>query len=333
MRPSAIDVRITMPLAAPPAIARQAWLDYTWKRGGGLPIVVRTQDEGSGRTVYPLLLKEVLSSDAAVESGQDVAEAIEYKVVSNGLLAGELVPDSHRATVAFLSQPDRTTMLDWRVTFSAKHRPWLWKAVTQQTVGGAAAGLAAYLRPQTARYRLTARLDGCTSASDALDAWSTLTWEGGGLPLPPPLVLSRDKLGPGTIEILRLPHPLLRERVDLVDRERNVAEYRVVNPGPLTLPVHMHRGRVSFAEGGAAGAAPSSSQRDNENDDRVAEPAATTMTWEVTLRAYDGTEAAVKAFIGLAIRTIARNIQARFSTAAQTLHDEWEEIPGVWEDV
>ena len=196
MRPSAIDVLITKPLAAPPAIARQAWLDYTWKRGGGLPIVVRTQDEGSGRTVYPLLLKEVLSSDAAVESGQDVAEAIEYKVVSNGLLAGELVPGSHRATVAFLSQPDRTTMLDWRVTFSAKHRPWLWKAVTQQTVGGAAAGLAAYLRPQTARYRLTARLDGCTSASDALDAWSTLTWEGGGLPLPPPLVLSRDKLGP-----------------------------------------------------------------------------------------------------------------------------------------
>ena len=35
-----VSVRISAALAAPPAYARDAWLSYTWAKGGGLPIAV-----------------------------------------------------------------------------------------------------------------------------------------------------------------------------------------------------------------------------------------------------------------------------------------------------
>jgi len=134
------------------------------------------------------------------------------------------------------------------------------------------------------------------SPQTALDAWLECVWaRGEGLPLPPPLHLERRADG-RVIERMVLP-PGLREKVVSMQEapEENAAgagggdtrsgaaclDYRVLNPGWLTYPVHAHRGTVRF-------------RRDAEAD-------ALEMRWIVAVRPYRGCGPLVKAFTSLII--------------------------------
>ena len=289
-----VVVRVSAALAAPPSVARDAWLQHTWKRGGGLPGVVVLPRPEESRLVLPLLLEEQLAEDSREgEESREDADRLEmrYAVTSNGLLSPDLEPPpSHSATVAFEAQPGGGSLLNWDVKFGAQRRPEFYEALTRATVGASVASLVAYCRPRPLRYSLVARLDGCASTEAALDEWLRFVWrEGGGLPLPAPLVLSDEP--DGRLEILRLPHPLLRERVYSVDRALSTAEYTVSNPSLLTFPVHSHRGSVAF-------------ERDAEG---------VVMRWEVELRPYDRLGWAVRGFTSTVLRTITRNLQSRLA--------------------
>ena len=295
-----IAVRLTAALAAPPGFARDAWLQHVWERGGTLPIVVLPRPENK-RLILPLLLEEQLLEENALD--------FQYAVTSNGMLSPDLAPPpSHSASVTFEPLPNGGSQVTWDVSFGALRRGEIYDSITRATVGGSISSLVSYCRPRPLRYSLVARLDGCASASAGLEDWLTFVWrEGGGLPLPPPLVLSSED--DGRIEILRTPHPLLRERVDRVDRTANTAEYLVANPSLLTFPVHTHRGRVAF-------------------EDPTDATDAVVMRWTVDLRPYDGLEPVVKGFTSLVLRTIASNMQARFAEGetGSELQDEWNEV-------
>ena len=53
---SRVTVAVTRRLAVPPVQARQAWLDYAWAAGGGLPFVASlVSADGQERTLLPAL--------------------------------------------------------------------------------------------------------------------------------------------------------------------------------------------------------------------------------------------------------------------------------------
>ena len=295
-----VAVKITAVLASPPAFSRDAWLSHTWTKGGGIPGTLVLPKPDDKRVVLPVLLEEQITEQSENE--------IIYKVTENGLLSLDLDPPSHRAVVSFEEQPDGGCLCTWDVKFGVKERDEFYTALTKTTVGGAMASLVRYCRPQPLRYTLVAPLARCT-ADDALTAWLTFIWrEGGGLPLPKPWTLSSEE--DGRIEILRLPHPLLKERVDKVDRAGLAAEYCVSNPGLLTFPVHSHRGRVAFEEA----------------DGEV------TMRWTVDLRPYDSLGWAVRGFTSLVLTTLARNLQEHLAPGAPSpvLEEEWAPSDPSW---
>ena len=114
----------------------------------------------------------------------------------------------------------------------------------------------------------------------------------------------------GRLEILRLPHPLLWERVDVVDRNACRAEYCVANPSLLTFQVHSHRGRVLFE--------PPTARED-----------AVIMRWDVDLRPLDGWGMFVRYFTQLVLRSLTTNLQAEFDATmpGSLLEEGWVEQP------
>ena len=144
--------------------------------------------------------------------------------------------------------------MQWEVRFEACARQQVWQSVTRFLVGASAEDLATFLAPPQL-YTLRLDLPGCVSAREAMRVWTNFIWEnGGGLPVPPPLMLPSGKSGGGgdvLMERLQVP-PFLREAllrvVDDSDGRGCAAEYRVLNPGYLTYPVHNHLGRISIHE-------------------------------------------------------------------------------------
>ena len=64
---SRVAVAVTRRLAVPPVQARQAWLDYAWAAGGGLPLVASlVSADRQERTLLPLMLRECLVEDGYV---------------------------------------------------------------------------------------------------------------------------------------------------------------------------------------------------------------------------------------------------------------------------
>ena len=125
---SNVAVKISAALAAPPAVARDLWLQRTWATGGGLPIIVLPRPDNK-RFILPPLLEEQLVEDDS--SSTDV----KYVVTGKGTLF-DLEDDSHSATVSFEPQPDGNTLLTWDVRFGVTQGAALYEALTKATVGG-----------------------------------------------------------------------------------------------------------------------------------------------------------------------------------------------------
>ena len=155
------------PLCAASKIVREAWMQYHWKKGGGLPIVILEKQSpndcdddsnagkfnGKKRVIAPVLMEETISSfPQQAEFQSDASPAsleLEYKVTSPGPFFGpDLVEGSHTGRVTFSSSfadsNDKidttaiTTTLIWSVEFDAVRLLSLYQKVTEFTIGTAA---------------------------------------------------------------------------------------------------------------------------------------------------------------------------------------------------
>lgn len=125
------------PLDAASDCVRDAWMEYHWRKGGGLPIVVilekqdkredtndttggrlgisNAHDSSKKRVIAPVMMEETISSFPLLQAeksdgsdsygGSDAASLeLEYKVTSPGPFFGpDLVQGSHTGRVAFVS--------------------------------------------------------------------------------------------------------------------------------------------------------------------------------------------------------------------------------------
>ena len=283
---SRVTVAVTRRLAVPPIQARQAWLDYAWAAGGGLPFVASlVSADGQERTLLPLMLRECL-----VEDG--------YVLKDAGALAVDVPARSHRAKLLFEPAVDALgTDLTWHVEFETTSRNALWAAVTETTVSEVCANLEAYTATPSF-FILEAQL--AASPSACLACWLECFRDGDlGLPLPmlPPVVLNEGADSGSGYERLILP-PGLRERLLEVDDGEGAASttslsYSVMNPSWLTCyPVHSHRGDVNFRSVDA-------------------EHKASALRWVIAVRPMRGGAALVRALTELIVPAFTSNLASR----------------------
>ena len=227
-----VSVRVRTPIDAPASRAKEAWLEYTWRTGGGLPVVVTSVAEQ--RTLWPIKLDEVLLPT----EDDDDPSTIRYAVTDSGpLLSIDFVDGTHNAKVSFAERADGCSELLWDVEFEVGARRRFWQAFTETTVGGAAAALASSLATPT-RCSDTIRLT-APSVRAAMDEWLDFVWDQGGGLLPlPPLSLDRGDASQSGGTRLIVP-PFLKERLVSVDVSRGEIRYTVDNPGYLTFQVHV----------------------------------------------------------------------------------------------
>lgn len=97
---------------ASPREALEAWLEYAWAEGGGLPaVVVPLRRDADGRVVERLLAPSAVREElVAVDR---LACTATYAVCNPGLLTCPV--SQHRATVGFERNDERELEMRWRV--------------------------------------------------------------------------------------------------------------------------------------------------------------------------------------------------------------------------
>jgi len=298
-QPARIHVRVEriFPQVSPEQ-AKEAWLDYQWKRGGGLLgilVIPEKEMDYRRRRIFPVGMQEELLPEAADddtnESTSNDCCSLRYKVTDLGLFSTELVPDSHEATVTFqVATNNASTKMVWEVDCDAQNRRDLWQAITRFNIEAVSDNLASYLLPPikyTRTTKLGINLDEFIASKEALaNEWVDYVWDsGGGLPVP---FLSLDNQ-----RRIYIP-PFLVER--LISSADGQIEYTVDNPSLFTYQVHTHRGRVRFEPRERNENSPSSSQSFD-------------MIWEVEIRPLNGLGWLVRPFTAAIVSTISRNFK------------------------
>ncbi|KAL3932865.1 MAG: hypothetical protein SGBAC_010651 [Bacillariaceae sp.] len=332
---------------ASPLEVSEAWMEHHWRRGGGLPIVVRRTESSSSsenrvkRTIYPVGMEEgILSSSEGMDSengpeDDDAPIIIRYEVSEAGPFFADLVPGSHQGTVTFL-----VDTLIWEVEFETTQLCALYQSVTEFTVGVAARTVQEACGP-TRLLALKARIPNRIAAlkdspiemsprvkspllmhdlrNELLDFFWT---KGGGLPLIPPIPYGDIlKYGGGVrSKLLRIP-PLITESIVSIATDSNekdgdtqeVAEivYRLDDPGWLTFPflIHTHLGRIQLI---------SSPSRHSDDDDDDGD-SMTELQWQVELRSYPLAAPVVEKLVHMTICTIVRNFLVHLEEPGATI--------------
>ena len=230
-----VNIQRNLPNVTPHE-ARDAWIEYHWKKGGGLPIailskkdspddIITTDNEQSTttveRTILPIIMKE-RAEYVDSKSLDTKALDIQYKVTDAGPFFADLIPGSHDASVHF---EEATTSNDnslgctmtWDVTFSTTRWSSFYDAVTQFTVGAAATTIQEAVSPPKL-FSMTTTIEGSFTIEPEIARRECLDFvfgEGGGLPLPPPIpfgdsVLSESKSA--RQKLIRIP-PLIVESI------------------------------------------------------------------------------------------------------------------------
>lgn len=300
-----------LPILASPVDARKAWFEFVWENGGGLPLLMilpRSRREATRdletlverRMLLPLGMEEQLLSqtrdpDEASKDSTPESTQVQYKVTKSGILASEIVPDSHLGTVTFEAHEQGGTRLVWDVSFETKapNRTFIWQAVTEQTIGDTCRNFQASTDHAISYERVTylPYADHDKTAEEAVNDWVTFCWnEGAGFPNPIP---------PIRIDNIRwIVPPFLKEKLSEINLERETDGtvtsgqifYNVENPGLFTYQVFSHSGSIMFTK--------------NREVDLIK------MHWIVEIRPYPGWERFVKAFTGAVISSYARNFKA-----------------------
>ena len=273
---------------ATPEQARDAWMDYHWKKGGGLPIFIVSSEEE--RTILPTMMKERLNGDN-VES---VQEEISYKVTDAGPFFPGIISGSHSANVTF-EHTSQATIMKWDVSFETTKFYRLYQAITEWTVGTAATTIEECL---TLPRRLNVKtvIDGDFDPFLARKECLEFVWvSGGGLPLLPPIPfgdIMEEGGGSARRNLLRIP-PLITESIVGIatTEEKCTFQYQLNMPGWATFPflLHTHMGQVSF----------SSSVHGLEID------------WKVEIRSYQIVKPIVEKLVEATVSTLVRNLRVK----------------------
>ena len=196
-----------------PHEARDAWIEYHWKKGGGLPIAILSapddkndtkqsttttiitttvEEHSLERTILPIIMKERAEYYVDSKSVDAKSLDIQYKVTDAGPFFADLIPGSHVASVNFEATSNDCSegcTMTWDVTFSTTRWSSFYEAVTQFTVGTAATTVQeAVSRPRL--FSMTTTIEGSSSIESEIARRECLDFvfgEGGGLPLPPPI--------------------------------------------------------------------------------------------------------------------------------------------------
>lgn len=237
-----------------PIEAFQGFLDFTWKKGGGLPVFCIVDKETPLKRNLLLLGEEILLNSTHTHKDSDRNIVQEYKLTTLGpVWKSEIEAGSHLGVVSFSSfDEDKLNgcsgiEMTWNVSFSTLNRQSFWQLVTESSISDACDNLVAYVSEPIL---MTKRLSIQTQFSPEALAkeWLEFVWRGGGgLPLPlPPFALG----GNGHDRII-VP-PFLIERILEINETSEYTDiiYTVVNPSLITYPVFTHLGRVRFQRSG-----------------------------------------------------------------------------------
>ena len=296
-----------------PYEAREAWIEYHWKKGGGLPIFILS-DNGNQtsleRTILPIFMKERAEYDdnkTPTDAKKKVLD-LQYTVTDAGPFFADLIPGSHIANVMFEEDDGSTcTTMNWDVTFTTSRWSSIYDRVTQFTIGTAATTVQeAAATPRL--FSMTTTLDGSKFSLDPVVSRAKcldfVFAKGGGLTLPPPIpfgdVLSEGN-GAARQKLLRIPPFIVESIVDTqTSSDGLLAEftYRLNDPGWTTFPflLHTHLGRVRFTK--------------DPNESSSSPAGGLVIDWEVEIRPYNRvTYALMEKLVEMTVSTILRNIR------------------------
>ncbi|KAL7508999.1 hypothetical protein ACHAXN_009018 [Cyclotella atomus] len=285
-----------------PCVARNAWLEYHWSQGGGLPILIQSSNTISDdtkmlqRTIYPVLMKETLTLDTSCDEDASFTK-LDYIVSEPGPFYRDVIDNSHSASVTFASdEKSEGCEMIWNVRFDTTKWTEFYKAMTLFLVGTSANTIKEVLAAPRV-FKMTSNIHCSMDAKSARNEWFEFVWmNGGGLPLPPAFPFGK------TIEdttakqnILRIP-PLITETiVDTFENERMAGfEYTLNSPGWLTFPflMHTHKGVVEF--------------RSNDYN-------SISVDWVVEIRPYKIAAPLVEKLVEITVSTLLRNLRVRLT--------------------
>jgi len=310
-----VTIRRTLPDATPYE-ARNAWIEYHWNKGGGLPIFILSKkpddpeidhgDDGQimqdlERTILPIFMKEKVEHDKSSIDAKSID--LHYTVTEAGPFFSDLIPGSHSAVVTFDGTNTESSgcVMTWNVTFSTTRWSSFYEAVTKRTVGIAATTVQeASSTPRL--FSMTTTIDSSHAIDPVFARKECLEFlfaEGGGLPLLPPIpfgdVLSEGG-GSARQNLLRIP-PLITESIIDTKTPDGMADftYLLNDPGWGTFPflLHTHIGRVRFTTDTAA-------------SDLI-------IDWDVEIRPYKFASPIMEKLAETTVSTVLRNLRVRLT--------------------
>lgn len=266
-----------------PTEVLEAFQEYTWKKGGGLPVHVIHNHEKE-RILVPLMATEELSIEDHNEGSQSQL-SLSYQLRELGpIWRSEIVSDSHIAKVTF-EKDNKDTILTWDVEFITKRNQKLWEFITQQMIDQACNNLQTYCaKPILFSHKVEMHTD--RNSVELSDQWFEFVWKnGGGLPLPiAPIALTSD------YHTRMIAPPFLVEQINSIESKPGRCAqvvYTVKNPSIFTYQVHSHIGRVYFRP--------------------IATNSSIEMLWEVNIRPMYGWGMFMKLFTSFIITTLSNN--------------------------
>ena len=279
--------------------AKDAWMEYHWKKGGGLPILVLSSESSPAveRTILPTLMKEQIVEETH-DDEQGLVE-VKYKVTDAGPFFPGIIPNTHHASVSFQSIDDKSTVMNWNVSFaSSKEWQTFYEKLTHWTVGTAATTVEDCV---TVPRKLNVRtlipvneieIDPFLARKECLEfVWAS----GGGLPLIPPIPFGKvmeEGGGSARQNLLRIPPFITESIVDTSTLDDQASfQYCLNRPGWTTIPflLHTHTGKVPFA---------STTQ-------------GLAIEWEVKIRSYEFVKPIMEKLVEMVVATLVRNLRVR----------------------
>ena len=315
--------------------AKEAWLEYHWRRGGGILGIWVDTDENSkeapsSRTILPIFMTETLLD----KNGKDSENMIQYKVQDAGFLFNQfIVPNSHQGVVKFFkttqkdtekSSSDTGCRMEWHVSFATTGYSSIFRAVTDFTIATASRTVQeACAEPRI--FKIITKLPPpskpgiCLFDADAAcRRWLDFAWNnGGGLPW---LTFSLGRRNDNNVTLhneiadLELRHrrfpPLLSEQItelkfsESLDGGNGYAQvsYELKQPGWTALPLllHTYQATVRFYP-----------SQDKEGE--------ICMEWTLYIRPFEVTAPIVEKIISMTTSTIVRNFRIHLKDPEATV--------------
>lgn len=306
---STFSVTRTLPSGVTLQEAHEEWVDYTFYRGGGIPLAWSTARKGSqSKILHPIGVEEYLR-ECTVEKEKKIVQIYSMGKPS-GLWKNTVVDGSHKGTVTFVKESDSSIVMNWTTTLAFKSLSSFWKKAVGDNMNELADNLVSYLSSPKILLTRTTHLPDVT-VERAVAACRDFTMKsGGGLPLPKPWIRTPTAGDPHEEEgylfdIIRFPTIMCERltKVQVTDDTSGEIQYYASNPGFLSqYPALRHQATISFSK--IAG----------RND--------VLMVWKVHLRVRkDYTARVVRFATEFAINTLSRNTKVFLSSGQQQLED------------